>query len=227
MTECVYLIHSGDKGHWIWPYWYYWYKRHWNLDGKIDTVFLGESWAPEWEGVIPMTTGRGTWGAGLIKALEKIEAKYIFYGHEDYMSIEQPRADVALELVKYMKENGTKLIKASGWDAGFNDASRPMKELDVEVNGKKLWRYNNNSGYLISHQTALWDKEFLISTLVPWMTPWMHEMEGSDALRKRNVEILAYRGEAVIPYAEAVRQNEVRENSGKLFSEAWEGMCRI
>ena len=227
MTEAIYLIHSGDKGHWIWPYWYYWHKRYWNLEGKIDVVFLGESWAPEWDGIIPMTTGRRTWGEGLINALEKIEAKYIFYGHEDYVSTEPPRTEAALALVDFMRENKSNLIKASGWDAGFNDASRPLKELDVEVNGKKLWRYNNRSGYLISHQIALWDKEFLKSTLVPWMTPWMHEMEGSDALRQRNVEILAYRGEAVIPYAEVVRQNAIRENSEKWFSEAHQEMCRI
>lgn len=222
MTECVLLVHSGDRGHWIWPTFHYWYSKNWQAQEVCDTVFLGETWAPDWLGVIPMTTGKCPWGVGLLNALDKIDCKYVVYQHEDYCYIEPSRKEKLAKLIEFMKEHDVKLMKASGWDAGFNDAARPMAETEMKMDGETIWLYNNNSGYLISHQTAIWNKEFFKTTLKPSWTGWDHELEGSDELRKRHIPIYAYRGKAPIPYVELVRQNAVREGAEKWFKEAAE-----
>jgi hypothetical protein len=227
MTECVLLIHSGDRGHWIWPAFHYWYRKNWQSASVCDTVFLGESFAPDWPGVIPMTTGKVPWGAGLLNALDRLECKYFAYVHEDYFFVEPSRTDKLSRLIDFIKEKDIMLMKSSGWDAGFNDASRPMVPTEMQMDGETVWLYNNNSGYLISHQTAIWNKEFFKTTLRPSWSGWDHELEGSDELRKRHIPIYAYRGKAPIPYVEVVRQNALREGADKWFKEAEEGSCRI
>lgn len=222
MTECVLLVHSGDRGSWIWPTFHFWYRKNWLSASVCDTVFLGETYAPDWDGVIPMTTGKTPWGVGILNALDKMNCKYFFYTHEDSCICEPSRTDKIAKLIEFMKEHDVQLMKTCGWDGGFNDAARPMVETDMKMDGETIWQYNNNSGYLISHQISLWNKEFFKSCIKPAYSPWDSEMEGSDELRKRHIPIYAYRGKAPIPYVELVRQNALREGAEKWFQEAAE-----
>ena len=91
MTDTIYLVQSGDKGFWCWEYWYHYWSKNYHCNDFCNTVFLGETIKPEFDGVISYTTGNVMWGEGLISFLENVPAKYIIWAKEDYLNTEPTR----------------------------------------------------------------------------------------------------------------------------------------
>ncbi len=58
-----------------------------------------------------------------------------------------------------------------------------------------------NDPYLLSLQTAIWDKKLLLELLIPNENPWQVEVLGSERARKRNEPFVSVkRGESPAPY---------------------------
>ena len=227
MTETVYLVHSGDKYSWVWPYWYYWWSKYWGNSEYMDTVFVTEEKPIDYPGIIQVQSGPGPWADQIGRVLKALKCKYVIYQHEDYF-LEEPTApwlpDIKA-LVSLMNEHDMKLMKCCGMWAGFTDDKAPMYESGITVNirGKDepIWKYPNESRYLVSHQTAIWDREFLFSTLYTGESPWAHEIVGTHRLRDRKpmVPIYAYRGKCPIPYGETVTHGKIRAGCEHWFDE--------
>lgn len=157
MTETILMVHSGDKYEWVWPYWYYWWKKNWRAQAYVDTVVVTEEKRFQWPGVIQAQCGAGLpWSDGLGRAIGALppEVKYIVYQHEDYF-LEEPTwtADL-LALVECAKRYDMKLLKCCGWWAGYIDKDHPMTqtEITVRVHGTEepIWLFPNESPYLVS-----------------------------------------------------------------------------
>lgn len=226
MNNLAYVIHSGDKSEESWDFWYHYYKKHWTCKDVADTYFISEGKRKEYEGVKFICVGEGIpWSNGLHYALtQRIDAKYIIYQHEDYFLTENTFPHIIKVLIGLMDEHDMSLIKCCGWWAGYMTDEAPMTLTEIKANDeykekkfKYLWLYNNESPYLISHQTSIWKRDFLISTLELEESPWGHEIMGSNRLRKRNIPIYAYRGKCPIPYAETMVHGEIREGFEKYF----------
>lgn len=227
MTETILLVHSGDKYAWVWDYWYYYYSMRWKAGDHIDTVFVTEERPFEWPGIIQAQTGPGlSWSDGLGKVLKALpaEVKYVIYQHEDYFMEEETWTNDLLALIECVKRYDMKLLKCCGWWAGYMDDKHPMTEsgITVRVHGTEepVWNYPNESPYLVSHQTSIWDKEFLFSTLFTGESPWAHEICGTQRLRERNVPIYAYRGKCPIPYGETITHGGIRKGCEHWFDNA-------
>jgi len=215
----LYLIHSGDKGKWIWPTWEYWFRRYWDKQAFIDWLFLGETIVPPFENV--MTTGEVPYGQGLIEALGKLtKYRYVILTHEDYFITGEIQYAVLQEIEQVMDANALSLVKCCGWWSGHVSEEFPMKETELLVNNQKLWLYDNRSMYTLSHQPSVWNREFLLSTICQHYSPWAHELEGSDLVASRaDAKIYSYRGEQPIPYAETVSAGKIREGAERFFNE--------
>lgn len=231
MKKICLLVHTGDQSRHIWPVWHRYWKQNFEphkdtlYRGEkvtIDTVFLSETHADvRLDGVIREYTGTGiAWGKGLIDYLNRCSYDYVIYHHEDYLLVEQIDTARVFDLCQTMVENNLDLIKCCGWWGGYIDDHAPYYDEGSEtLDGKKLWRYNNASQYLISHQSSIWKKEFLLSTLLPEMTPWGHELTGTELLRRRRVPIYAYRDKSPIEYAEVLNHKKLRPNTKHWFTE--------
>ena len=228
MNNTALLVNTGDQSNKIWKYWYKYYIQNWSCSGFIDTVFLSEEMKLDdvlcrKTEIISTTTGKIDWASGLINYLLKCHYQYIILVHEDYFLTESTWANIAKYLIDFVQKHDIKLLKCCGWWAGYIDENAPMVEdeslpLFVGEKVKKvIWRYNNESQYLISHQTSIWSKDFLLSTLKAGESPWEHEIIGTLRLRERNIPIYAYRDKCPFEYGETVQQNKVRPGCGHYF----------
>lgn len=218
MKDVIFLVHSGDKSSNIWDYWYYYWKKFWTCAEFIDTVFLCKNLTKDYKGVQFYHTGNVSWSDGLINFLEKMDSRYIIYQHEDYFLTEETWDGVVKKLLMLCREHDFKLLKCCGLWSGFTTDKTPLVETSIKVNDKEvIWLYNNESPYLVSHQTSIWEREFLLSTLRRGETPWQHELAGTARLRKRNVPIYSYRGKSPFDYAETMVHGNVRKGFEKFF----------
>jgi len=224
MTDTIMLIHSGDKSstpmegkkHSIWDYWYYYWKKYYTL--KYDTIFLSENETRDYPGVTFKHAGNVAWADGLIDFLARIDCKYVEYMHEDYFLTEETNADVMNTLIKCMDDNKLRLIKHVGCWAGNPEWNSDGAFVETPELGDQMNIYANEQPYLVSHQTSLWDVDFLISTLKRGWDPWTHEITGSVDLRLRNLPIHAYRGKNPIEYCETIVHNQIREGQEEYFN---------
>ena len=215
MTDTIYLIHSGDKSSYMWPVWYYHYKKYYTCE--YDTIFLSENKSMDFPGVKFQHTGDVPWADGLMTYLEKITAKYIIYTHEDYFLTEPTNCKVLKDLIKLMDENDMRLLKCCGHWAGSPEWHENTGQF-IETNlYENVWRYANKNQYLISHQTSIWSRDLLYTTLKIGEDPWGHELMGTDRLRARNLPIYAYRGKSPLESAETMVSGEIREGCEHYF----------
>ena len=49
---------------------------------------------------------------------------------------------------------------------------------------KDLYKYDRHSPYSISHQFALWDKQYFMSNIKPNESPWENEVYGSNRIKE-------------------------------------------
>lgn len=227
MINTALLVHSGDKAEWVFPYFYHFWKKYWTCSDIVDTVVLTENstWFDNKPGIVSEKTGEKTWACGIIDYLLRSKYQNIIYIHEDYFFTEPTNINKLDDLLHVFSGLNMSLLKMCGWWAGYIDDQNPHFRTDlkmwltVDEDLSEIWQYNNNCPYLISHQTSIWKREFLLSTLLPSMTPWDHELAGTEMLRKRNIPIHAYRGKSPLEYAEAVNRGQKRENALHLFNE--------
>ena len=207
------LIHSGDKSHKVWDYWYHYFKKYYTCN-SIDTIFLTETLTKNYENVKFVHTGNVNWSNGLIEFLSDCEYDYIIYQHEDYFLTEKTNDEKLNHLIKIIIDNNYKLLKCCGHWSGFMTENAPMKLVNEKEN---IWLYNNKSPYLISHQTSIWEKDFLLSTLKRDESPWQHELAGTQRLKQRNVKLYTYRGKCPLEYAETIVHGTIRKGFERFF----------
>ena len=227
------LVHTGDHSKIIWGAWYRYYLKNLvpvektsPLAMQFKTVFLSEEESMHnalhiaETNLLSVATGKNkTWGEGLLHFLNQDNSDYIVYHHEDYFISDKVNLLLLEELAYTMKANDLNLLKCCGWWGGYIDANAPyIEDNTTTLQGKKLYRYNNLSQYLISHQSSLWDRKFLISTIDRNYSAWDHEIHGTNALRLRNIPIYAYREAPPIAYVETINRRRIRPNCEQYFT---------
>lgn len=125
-----------------------------------------------------ITERKLTWSECLIKGLEQIETPYVLYLQEDYFFESNVNGEFILSLVNKMSLNTD--IKYIGLTDIGNIG--PFKSYSQDNN---LVIVGNNK-YRISTQAALWDKQILLSYLLPHENGWMFEIFGTLRSKKRS-----------------------------------------
>lgn len=218
------LVHSGDNNRWVWPYWYHYWKKNMRGDGLIKTYFASENVNPGFEGVECIQTGGPyAWGKTLRLALEKVEEDHVWFGHEDYFITEPVLPTLLMSLHDMVVRGNIMILKCCGeWMGYTNPQWPPVPERGwpPSKDDFPLWRYNNDSPYLVSHQASIWNKRFLFESVLLNESPWQHEINGTERMRKHNARIYAWRGPLPVPYTETVTQGHKRPGADKLFEVA-------
>ena len=169
------LILSCDKYADVWEPFFLFFKKYWS-DCPFP-VYLGTNQKQfSFYKVKQIFSNRNTtWSDELKVILEQIPEKYIIIILEDYFIYESVNNDKISEIIEVMKKNDAAYMKLGAFPAKYNE----------------LWPYTTLSGaddigviakdskYRLCLQTAIWNKDVLLSLLNPTENPWQFEIEGS------------------------------------------------
>jgi len=232
MNNTVYLVHASDKYDWVIDKFVENHEKHFK-NMCLDKIILTESITKNWEGFKTECVGKNkSWSDGLIDWLLYCKYDNIIYVHEDYFLTSDTNNVLFFDLLDIFIKNNYNLLKICGSWSGSPEHNQPDKKPfinkkthciksndDSKSNDRfyDIYEYNNNLQYLVSHQTSIWDKDFLLSTLWRGWTPWDHELTGTEILRYRNVKIHTYIGEPPIPYCEVINRGKIRPGCEHYF----------
>jgi hypothetical protein len=171
------VLHTCDKYKQFWNPWFYYFKKHVKPPFKI--YFFSEEEDPDFiEEVIIIKTGKGEWGERLIRGLNLIPESYIYYMQEDFWACKSIDLSIFLEpFIKYSMD----ALRIS------NDSYLYTRE---NVKGEPdLFKFSQESNYLMTHQFSLWDKSYFMKFINPNDTPWENEIQQSKVLSKSHHSI--------------------------------------
>jgi hypothetical protein len=166
------VLHTCDKYKQFWNPWFYCFKKHVKPPFKI--YFLSEEEDPDFiDEVIVIKTGKGEWGERLIRGLNLIPESYIYYMQEDFWACKPIDLSIFLEpFIKY------------GMDALRISNESYLYTLENLKGEPELFKFSQNSKYLMTHQFSLWDKSYFMKFINPNDNPWKNEIEQSQVISK-------------------------------------------
>jgi glycosyltransferase involved in cell wall biosynthesis len=169
--EIPLVLHTCDAYEQFWNHWYFFFKRY--VTGISKVYFLTEEKSPVFASeVTVIKTGKGEWGQRLITALEQIPEAQIFYMQEDFWA-SKPFNPSRYVPQFFDKKMDTMRIMNKGAE---------VYELDLVREG--LYRFQQNSQYLMCHQFGLWNRDYFLKWLSPTDTPWTSELEMTPKIAK-------------------------------------------
>ena len=172
------FINTSDGFEDCWNPFFILFNKHWpncNYQILLNTEFKDYKCTKVHIGI---NERKLTWSECLIRGLEKVETPYVLYLQEDYFFETSVNVDIISSFLNKM--NSIKDIKYIGLtDIGNCGPFKPYFEDNnlVEV---------GNNNYRISTQAAMWDKETLLSYVLPHENGWMFEIFGTIRSKKRS-----------------------------------------
>ena len=115
-----------------------------------------------------------TWSERLYNTLDKINSKYIIFSLEDFFLLDYVKQDRIDECISWMEENPN--IAVCRLYSSDNDNLIPTKYKDFRM-------ADNNIGYRLDTQVALWNKETLMSFIDRTEDPWQFETKGTERIK--------------------------------------------
>jgi hypothetical protein len=174
------VLHTCDSYKQFWNPWFYYCKKFIQPPYKI--YFLCEEEEPEFhKEVICIKTGKGEWGERLLKGFVSIPEKFIYYMQEDFWPCKP------IDLSSYRR-----IFIEYGMDALRISNKSYLYSLETVSKTIPLYKFQQNSQYLMSHQFSLWNKEIFSKNINPTHTPWSNELEQSKIIGRKPHSIYLY-----------------------------------
>lgn len=179
-TDIALLVHSCDRYEFLFKGFDIFFSKYWDFDIHSNCYFATEEKNAVVDGFTTIQSGKGEWSDRLAYLLnEKIKEKYILYFQEDMWLTQKVNAKFFNTLFQAALKNNWQQVKLHSSEVYKTTAT----VLFIEgFNVAKL--DNTASGYLMSHQVTLWDREFLLRQLLKNEHPWRNEKRGTKRLRK-------------------------------------------
>ncbi|MBH8571526.1 hypothetical protein I8752_00490 [Nostocaceae cyanobacterium CENA369] len=121
---------------------------------------------------------RLNWSDCLIRCIDKIHSKYIFYLQEDYFLNDYVNASLIDDFLQIMENEGYSHIRLR--ESIANSPHKPSSKYPL------LWKISQKSNYRIGLQAGLWVKDRLRFYLKPNETGWEFERWGNRRAQKIN-----------------------------------------
>jgi len=198
------LVHACDRYEFLYPGFAWFFGRYWPRQIRCAYYFATEEKPADIAGFQNIRSGRGEWSDRLRRLLEQLTEDYVLYFQEDVWLSEPVQAGFFEELFALAAAQGWQHVKLHSAEmyrphpTPFTVAGLRVAQLD-----------NAGSGYLMSHQITLWNREYLLKQLAlgPGEHPWRNERRGTKRLRRQNDPIrqLDYFAENGKP---AINENE-------------------
>ncbi|MBS1650682.1 MAG: hypothetical protein JSU07_01610 [Bacteroidetes bacterium] len=167
------LILSCDKYADVWQTFFLFFQKYWS-DCPFP-VYLGTN-SIKFEGVKQIFSNKiSTWSEELEIILKQIPEKYVIIILEDYFIYKPVDTNFLVEIITTMKNIDAAYTKLGAFPAKYNELwpHQLLKE------NQKLGFIEKGAKYRVCLQTAIWNKNVLLSLLNPDENPWQFEMEAS------------------------------------------------
>lgn len=161
------LVHTMDNYSSYWDTWYTLFKKY--TINPPEIYFLTEDKAPSFSSEVNhIKSGEGDWGYRLRKGLEQIDTDLVFYMQED---------NWAYAPFEFKQEYFDKFKELEMQSLRFHACA--FGSIQYEKVEGDLYKYSQRSPYLMGHHFGLWNKEFFLSNVYDYESPWMSEIEGT------------------------------------------------
>ena len=188
------IIQTCDKYRNFWNGWYMAWKNNWNWNLKWPIVFCNEELdLPFNDSRIsqiksPLSLDKNGFSDRLKDILEKVKTKYVLYIQDDMWltnSVNFSTFKEAIYKVQYNDWNCLRLHEKI-W------LNYTMDKTSHFVNEKRVLKMKSTSEWLLTHNAAIWNKEFLMESILPNEDPWTNEVEGGVRISKKYTDPKIY-----------------------------------
>jgi len=163
------ILHTCDAYKKFWNPWFYFCKK---FIKSPRIYFLCEEILPDFASEVTcIKTGKGEWGARLLRGLEQIPEKYIFYMQEDFWPCKPKDLSIYKEYIANYSMDALRITNGSYL-------------YSLEHVDDTLFKFTQNSQYLMTHQFSLWNKAFLTKNINKDHNPWLSEIEQSKIIAR-------------------------------------------
>jgi len=179
------LVHTCDRYRFLYPGFMAFFHQYWDVNTRCNLYFATEELDVDLKPFINIKSGSGEWADRLRYLLQHtIREKYVIYFQED-MWLNKPVSSAFFnQLFTLMVQHNWQQVKL-GSAAIYKTRATPY-----HIDGFNISLLDNQaSGYLMSHQVTVWNKQHLISQLHKGEHPWRNERKGTQRLKKLNPEI--------------------------------------
>jgi hypothetical protein len=179
------LVHTCDRYRFLYEGFSYFFNKYWDFKINCNYYFATEELSVALPNFRNIQSGRGEWADRLRRLLkEQITEQYVIYFQEDMWLNKPVSATFFNELLTQVKLYEWQQLKLGSSDVYV---TRPTTYMIEGFNVAIL--DNEASGYLMSHQVTVWNKDFLIKQLHKGEHPWRNERRGTKRLKKLDPEI--------------------------------------
>jgi hypothetical protein len=179
------LVHTCDRYQFLYPGFHYFFSQHWDFDASCSYYFATEELTVDLPHFNNIKSGKGEWADRLRFLLQRvIKEQYIIYFQEDMWLTRPVSSSFFNQLFDLITQQQWKQVKLTSSDIYRTE---PAPHFIEGFNIAKL--DNTASGFLMSHQVTIWDKDFLIAQLHKGEHPWRNERKGTKRLKKLNPNI--------------------------------------
>ena len=184
-NEVALLVHSCDRYEFLYQGFQFFFNKHWDFTMPCNYYFATEEKQFKTDLFENIQSGKGEWSDRLRYLLtEKISENYVLYFQEDMWLDAKVNADFFKKLFELARKNDWKQVKLHSSNVYV---TKPTELFIDDFNVAVL--DNQASGYLMSHQITLWNKQFLISQLAKNEHPWRNERKATKRLKQLDPEI--------------------------------------
>lgn len=179
------IVHSCDSYEFLYQGFNYFFKKYWGSEINCNKYFASEDLSVTFPNFTNINSGKGEWSDRLRFLLEyKIKEPYVIYMQEDMWLTKTVNTNLMNELIELMAAKNWMQLKLHSSDA------YKTKSIDLYIEGFNVAEIDNElSGFLMSHQISIWNRNFLISQLHKNEHPWRNERKSTKRLKKLNPKI--------------------------------------
>lgn len=179
------LVHTCDRYQLLYRGFEYFFQKYWNFEIPCDYFFATEELKVNIKSFENIQSGKGEWTTRLRFLLEnKISADYIIYFQEDMWLKDRISDSFFKNLFEKLQHNNWQQVKL------HTSSEYKTTSTEVFVEGLNLALIDKKtSGYLMSHQITLWQKDFLLEQIQQSEHPWRNERRGTERLRNNDAKI--------------------------------------
>jgi hypothetical protein len=186
LTDLAVLVHTCDRYEFLYEGFTFFFNKYWDRNNlPCAYYFATEELKIDLQGFTNIRSGKGEWADRLRYLLENvITEKYVIYMQEDMWLNKPTKATFFEQLFQFIQKNNWQQVKLG------SSAVYKTVPTSFEIEGFNIAMLDNQaSGYLMSHQITVWDREFLIRQLYKGEHPWRNERRGTKRLKKMDPQI--------------------------------------
>ena len=196
------IVHACDRHQLLFKGFEYFFTKYWDFDIECSYYFATEKICADIYGFQNIKSGPGAWSDRLAYLLKEIVTEdYVLYFQEDMWldkKVDKDFFEYLFGQAIYFNWKQVKLHSAVVYRT--HCTGHYVQGFNVSRINKRL------SGYLMSHQITLWEKEFLIDQLHENEHQWRNERLGTKRLQVNPTPIYH------IDYFAENGTNEINEN---------------